>query len=52
MTKYLKFKYHWEITPSKSHKKDTIMKPKKITTPQFLENLLLTPTVLSGETIR
>ena len=44
--------YHWDITLSRSHKMATYKKVKRLTTPEFLEELFMKTTDMSGETIR
>ena len=37
---------------SKSHQMKTVKRIKKFTTPEYLEKLMMTPTVMKGETMR
>ena len=45
-------KTYWELTLSMSHQKKSFKRIKKLTTSEYLEKLMMTPTVMKGETMR
>ena len=48
----LQGEYHWELQLSRSHQGHSVKLVKRLTTADYLESLLMSPTSLSGETIR